>query len=365
MFENITPEIIKRNMLSRITTGLQIREGSFTNDLLSAAACEIAEVYHSMDAMIPMLILDETSGPYIDEHAAFFKIYRKEGTKATCKITFTGTNGTKIPAGITFSTAAGLVFSLNESVTIAGGSAVGDLTAINVGAEYNIGAGEIVYILKNYSGIESFTNSEASGGTDVESDAAFLSRFQNALAQDAIPVSGNSDHYMVWAKSVNGVAYARVYALWDGVGTVKVILAGQDAGIVDEATVTRCAKYIETQRPIGANVTVVSAGAMEFDVEAEIVVDSSTTKEEVQAALEASIRAYLRDLVETNFKDHIDGQNDTYSDKAYNVIYNRIYYIIFSTPGVLDCTSLKLLGSTYNITVPADYVPVLTGVTLV
>ena len=145
-------------MLRRVGSGLQTREGSFTNDLLSAAACELAEVYHSMDALIPALILDETSGPYIDAHAAFFDMYRKAGTKATCEITFTGSDGASVPAGTTFSTATGLTFSLDESITIAAGTATGTLTAVDVGDAYNIGAGEIVYILKNYSGVDSFTN---------------------------------------------------------------------------------------------------------------------------------------------------------------------------------------------------------------
>ena len=53
MFENITVEGIKNRVLSRITTDLQTREGSFTNDVISAVSAEIAEVYHSMDAFLP------------------------------------------------------------------------------------------------------------------------------------------------------------------------------------------------------------------------------------------------------------------------------------------------------------------------
>lgn len=366
MFENITPEIIKQHMLSRLTSGLQTREGSFTNDLLSAAACEIAEVYHSMDALIPALILDETSGKYIDAHAAFFDIYRKPGTQATCGITFMGTDGATIPAGITFSTATGLTFSLDEEITIVGGTATGTLTAVNVGEAYNIGAGEIVYILKNYSGIDSFANTEASGGTDEESDSAFLARFKsNFVPEGQEMYIGNAEFYENEAKKVSGVAYARVFGLSDGPGTVKIVIADQDGGVVDQATVTRCQEHIDTVRIIGAEVTVVSAEAQEFSIEAEVIVDASTTKEAVQAALETSVKAYLKGLVDTAFNDHLfEVTTDPVSENSYTVIYNRIYFLVWSTPGVIDCTSLTVGGGISNITVPAGHVPVLTGVTV-
>lgn len=368
MFEKVTPEVIKQQMLSRLTSlGLQTREGSFTNDVLSAAACEIAEVYHSMDALIPALILDETSGQYIDAHAAFFNIYRKPGTKATCAITFIGSDGASIPAGITFSTTTGLTFSLDKDITIVGGKATGTLTAVNVGEAYNVGAGEIVYILKNYSGIDSFVNTEASGGTDVESDAAFLARFKSNFVsegEDQMYV-GNAEFYEVEAKKVDGVAYARVFGLSNGAGTVTIVIADQDGGVVDNATVARCQEHIDTVRIIGADVKVASATAQEFSIEAEVIVDDSTTKEEVQAAFEASVKTYLKGLVDTAFNDHLfEVTTDPVSENSYTVIYNRIYFLIWSTPGVIDCTSLTVGGGISNITVPAASVPVLTGVTV-
>ena len=365
MFEKVTPELIKQQMLSRLGSGLQTREGSFVNDVLSAAAAEMAEVYHSMDTFLPALILDENSGQYIDMHAKFFNVFRKPGTKATCQITFIGTDGATVPAGVTFSTNAGLTFSLDDDVTITNGTATGTLTAVDVGDEYNIGPNEIVYILKNYSGIQSFSNAAASGGTDMESDAVFLARFKEAATPNnrEPAMSGNAEHYRYWATSVDGVAHARVFPLWNGNGTLMVVIAGQDGGPVDAGVVARCKDYIETQRPIGADPTVVSAQPVEFSIEAEVVVDDSTTKEEVQARLEASVRAYLAGLVDKAYKEHVY-QKAEYDNYSYSVIYNRIYFMVFTTPGVLDCTSLTVDGGMSNIHIAADYVPVLTGVTV-
>ena len=50
--------------------------------------------------------------------------------------------------------------------------------------------------------------------------------------------------------------------------------------------------------------------------------------------------------------------------KTYTVSYNRISYLLLSIPGVKDYTALTVDGATANITIAADEVPVLTGVTV-
>ena len=107
MYEALTVEQIKTNILNRLTTNLQTREGSYTNDVISAAAAEVAACYHSMDALVPSFYLDETSGAYIDRQAAVVGIARKEGSAAACVIRFTGSDGAQVPAGTPFYTGRG------------------------------------------------------------------------------------------------------------------------------------------------------------------------------------------------------------------------------------------------------------------
>ena len=361
MYENLTVEDIKSRILERITTNLQTREGSYTNDVISAAAAEIAGVYHSMDALLPAFYLDETSGTYIDRQAAVVGITRKAGTKAACSITFTGTNGAQVPAGTPFYT-AGLAFTLRETVTVADGTAAGTLEAAEVGDLYNIGAGEITQTLKNYSGITGYTNGEASGGTDPESDASLLSRYLDRMRRTA--TSGNPYHYQQWANSVAGVGASRVIAKWDGPGTVKVILADPNMEPAAEETVEACGAYIEEQRPVGAAVTVVAAEALELSVSATVTIDGTTTREAVKTAFAEALGTYFRSLVTTAFAQNLDGQLDTLAEETYTVSYNRISAILLTIPGVVDHTALLVSGGTQNVSVAADAVPVLTEVTV-
>ena len=277
MFESYTVEKIKADIKARLTvSNLDTREGSFTDDQISAVAVELWKVYQSLDAIVPIAYVDETSGDYIDLRCGEFGITRKAGTKATATLAITGTNGTVIPAGKVFVTADGYQFTVDADATIIGGAASVKVTAVEVGAAYNVAAGAIAGQLQNLVGVDSVSNAAAAtGGADSEADAALVGRLSNFLQNTA--TSGNSAHYVQWALEVAGVGAAKVTPLWNGAGTVKVLVVGSDRGPVDGTIVAACAEHIEANRPIGATVTVLSASGLSVNVSAAITVDNSTT----------------------------------------------------------------------------------------
>lgn len=347
MYEDLTVEKIKEDIISRLSTDIDTREGSFMNDMISAVAYEIWKVYQSLDAVIPIAFVDETSGEYIDKRCAEYGIKRKTGTKAKVTLKLTGTDGTVVPKGKVFLTADGLQFEIDEDVTIKNGTATVKATAIEVGKEYNVEAGTITRQLVSLSGLLSVTNDEpATGGTDQESDAALVQRLYDFLQNPA--TSGNVAHYRQWALEVDGVGAAKVFPLWNGPGTVKVLIVGNDHGPVDETVVQNCAAHIEEKRPIGATVTVESAEGLPVNVSATVIIDSTTTVERVKEEFEAALDTYLKSI----------------AFEKYTLVYNRIAYMLLDIPGVVDYTLLTVNGGTENITIADNQVPVLGTLTL-
>ena len=362
MFEDMTPEKIRKRILDRLKTDLQTREGSFTNDVIAAAAEEISEVYHSLDALVPAFYVDETSGPYIDKQAGIVGVVRKAGTAARCAVTFTGAEGASVPAGAVYYTASGLGFYLESAVTIRDGTGTGTLAASEAGCAYNIAAGEIVTALRNYGGVTSFANEAANGGADPETDEALLTRYLERMRKPA--TSGNPWHYQRWAKEVEGIGAARVVSKWNGPGTVKVIVADQNLRPPSAAAVAACAAHIEAGRPIGPAVTVEAAKALEVRVGAAVTLDGTAGRESVREALEDAVGAYLKALAASAFGGNADWQLEAPEAGAYAVLFNRIAFLLLSAPGVADYASLTLNGEAANLTVPADMLPVLTEVTV-
>lgn len=341
MFEEITPESIKAEILSGITA-VDTREGSYINNLISPAALQIWKVYQSMNALLPIAYIDKTSGEYIDKRCAEIGITRKPGTKARAELTLTGTDGTVIPAGTVFLTLDGLEYITTAEVTITEGTATVTVIAAEVGEAYNVPAESIVNQYNSISGLTAVINtSAATGGTDPESDESLVTRYYNYLQKPA--TSGNVYHYEQWALEVNGVGAVKVTPLVNGPGTVGVMIVGPKKQPVSEEVVAACAAHIEEERPIGPLVTVESAEGLSVNVSVTVTTDSSTTVERVQQDFSAKLDAYLKSIAFVK----------------YQVMINQIIYILMGIDGVADISELRVNGGTENITVAENQVPVL------
>ena len=339
MYENLTFEEVKSNILSRMSTDIDVREGSFTNDMISAVAYEIWKAYQTLDAVISVAFVDETSGEYIDKRCAEYGITRKAGTRATSTLTITGANGTVIPKGKVFLTVDGLQFITDNNVTIAGGNASITATAAEVGEDYNVAAGTILRQFANISGIVSVTNLEASGGTNKETDDALFTRLITFLSRPS--TSGNVADYKNWALEVSGCGGVKVFPIWNGPGTVKLLVVDANKEI-DNGLPDKVYEYIETMRPIGATVTVYSPSTLSINTSANIKLDGTKTLEEVQAAFSSVLSEHLKTMV----------------FESYSISYARVGGLLLSTEGVEDYDTLLLNNGTSNITIGGETIPV-------
>ncbi len=345
MYEVITVEGIKNNILVRMSADIDTREGSFVNDMISAAAYEIWKVYQSLDAVISIAFVDETSGEYIDKRCAEYGITRKVGTPAGATLTITGTDGTIIPKGKIFITVDGLEYITDNSTTISEGTATVTVTAAEVGEDYNVAAGTITKQFVNLRGVTSVTNEAAAGGANPETDESLLSRLRTYQRRPA--TSGNEAHYKQWAVEVSGCGDAKVFPLWDGPGTVKVLVVDESMSI-DPDLPAAVSAYIETVRPIGASVTVDSPDGLEINVSANIVLDGSKTFQEVQSVFTLALKAYLKGIV----------------FETYSVSYAKVGSLLLSTEGIEDYSDLLINSGTANITIAPDEMPMAGAVTL-
>ena len=341
MYENITVEDIKKDILTRYQGDAQTNEGGYTNDMISGVAYKIWTTLQSLDKVIPIAFVNEQSGEYIDKRCSEFGIERKTGQKAVTMLTITGTNGTVIEKGKVFVTNDDLEFETDDYVTIADGTAVISATALDIGTKYNVLEGAITNQLSSSQGINTVTNTQATGGTEKETDESLLSRLLEHMRNPA--TSGNIAHYKEWGLEVDGVGDVRVIPTWNGPGSVKVIIIGNDKRPVDETILTNCYDHIEEKRPIGAAVTVVSAVGIDININAKIIIDDTTTINIVTSKFTEVLNEYFMSLAFVR----------------NTVVYNRISHMLLDIPGVEDYESLTINGTTTNIELQEYDVPVL------
>ena len=345
-FDSLTPEGIQDMLRAFVEDdlGLYAGEGGLLNIILAPGAYVFWEALQALRAQVPISFVDETSGAYIDKAAAAYGITRKPGTPASVDVTFTGTANAVVPAGTVCVTADGLGFLTDEELTLGeSGSGTVSATSDDVGAVYNVPAQAIVTTQESVAGVSGVTNAAAAvGGTDPETDAALFARLD--AYRKTPPTSGNDRHYHQWALEVNGIGAASVIRCWDGPGTVKVIVADMELRPVEEDKVDEVAAYIETQRPVTAEVTVESAEGVGVQVEVTVETDGTVSKSNTEQALTDRLAEYLGTLA---------------FQTGAEVVYNRVLAIVMGLDGVTDCSGLTVNGGTANVPLDADEVPLL------
>ena len=350
-FDSLTPEGIQDMLRAFIEDdlGLYAGEGGLLNIILAPGVYVFWEALQALRAQVPISFVDETSGAYIDKAAAAYGITRKPGTPASVDVTFTGTANAVVPAGTMCVTADGLGFLTDEELTLGeDGSGTVPATSDDVGAVYNVPAQAIVTTQESVAGVSGVTNdAAAAGGTDPETDAALFARLD--AYRKTPPTSGNDRHYHQWALEVNGIGAASVIRCWDGPGTVKVIVADMELRPVEEDKVAEVAAYIETQRPVTAEVTVESAEGVGVQVAVTVETDGTVSKSNTEQAFTDRLAEYLGTLA---------------FQTGAEVVYNRVLAIVMGLDGVTDCSGLTVNGGTANVPLDADEVPLLGTVTV-
>ncbi|MGG3742483.1 baseplate J/gp47 family protein [Paenibacillus chibensis] len=298
-YEQQTSAAILDRMLDASPSDIDKRQGSVTNDLLTPAAIELSLAYAGLDTVLQLGFADTTAGEYLDKRAAEYGLTRKPAVKAFGTLTFAGPDGTVIPAGTLASTGGDspVYFVTKAAAIIAGGTATVAADAQEASAAGNVGIGLVNTLLGDLVGIVAVTNTvNFEGGVDSESDASLLARYIERARRPA--TSGNSNQYRQWALEIPGVSDAKVYPIWNGPGTVKVVLLDDDKTAPDASVVTAAQTYIDPTQdgtgqgaaPIGAIATVV--GAKEVAINVNVDVDwapgySSVFTPRVKSAIEA------------------------------------------------------------------------------
>ena len=352
MYEARTQEEILKELQDEHGGAQAKFEGTFEYDVLAANALEFAKVEVELEQAYKAAFADtaaEAGSEYLTMRAEEMGVIRKEATRAYGTVTVTG-RGT-VYAGSIFSTAGGIRFTADKETVIDGSGDIA-VTAVETGAASNVLAGAINNIPMSIPGITAVINAELThDGYDGESDADLLVRYLLKVRTPA--TSGNRYHYIQWALEVEGVGNADCIPIWNGPGTVKVIIVDSNQHEASDDLIDKVHAHIEEVRPIGPLVTVVSAHEVPINISADII---GTVNEE--AAIEA-IKLYLSEIVhKALFVSSI-----ILKSKA-QVTRNRIGSILIEDGGAFDYANLLLNGAEKNIDMGDEDLPILGEVTL-
>lgn len=290
-------EIIDRatnDFTSRLTNGSSVLRRSVIAVWTRVLAGASHLLHGHIDWVSRQVFPDTADEAELLRWASIWGVERTPAEFATGNITFTGANGSIIPAGTELQRSDGVAYTTDAEAEISGGTATVAVTASEAGEDSNCEEGDDLSLVSPISGVQSDAE-VATGGIDGGADeedvedlrARLMLRIQNP------PQGGTEADFESWALEVAGVTRAWVYPENTGLGTVGVsFVRDNDSGSIFPSVgeVADVQEYIDERRPVTIEVTVFAPTAYPVDFEIELTGDDT-------AAIRSAIEAELEDLL--------------------------------------------------------------------
>lgn len=353
LFEELnSEEIIFKRMMDRVPDTLDKREGSIIYNAIAPTAQELAFAYSNLDIFLSYAFPDKnTPIEYLQKRTSEEGIFIKEATQAVKKGMFYDNNNNPmdIPIGSRFS-----IDSVNYEAIEKIDVGVYKMKCEQFGDIGNDPLGRLIPI--EY--IENLATAEIGEiiieGLDTESSEELYNRYLEKIQKPI--TSGNIYHYRKWAKDIVEVGDAKVFPLWNGNGTVKVVIVDRNKNPASSEIVKKVQDYIdinldgsgEGEAPIGATCTVTSATGKSINVSAKVALTNGVNIAQAQQLFMENLNKYFKDI--------------TFSSNY--ISYAKIGDVLFNTPGVLDYNNLEVNGVIANVGLTDEEIPVLGSIEL-
>ena len=348
-FNGETHAAILKRMLERIPDTFDKRDTSPIQTALSPAAWVLAGYYLNLNNVQLSAFVQTAQGGDLDLLAVIGGIARDAATPAVRL----GVFNAAVPIGARFSTIG--ENSINFVVTAATETPYQyRLTAETAGAIGNAYVGTILPITSIAGLLTAEITDILVTGADAETDTAFRARLITALTDK--PFAGNVAAYIDYIGRINGVGGVQVYPVWNGAGTVKCSVVGDDympisASLIEQIQLDVCPPAFPSNytmfglgmAPIGATVTITTPRTALVNVRARITLAAGYTLAQVQPQIEAALEAYIADLRE-KWADRVYPIPSPPSNSFYNttVYLAQVTAAIVAVQGVVNVANLRI-----------------------
>ncbi len=357
MYEAQTYEVILQRSLDRVSTDVDKREGSLIMNAIAPVSAEHANIYILLDRLIADGYADTASREYLIRRCKERGIEPDPATYAVLK----GKFNMKIPIGSRFNldelnyVATAFIESAEEPVE-------GDTTSAfyyyqmqceTLGTEGNKYFGElssIDYINKDLEGslVELLIPAE-----DEEDTEMLRKRYLSSF--NSHPFGGNKQDYIQKTDDLPGVGGTVVIPVWNGGGTVKLIIINTEYDVASETLIKTVEEAIDPDpkgtgdgiAPIGHTVTVVSADRLYVNIACTLTLLEGYSLSSITEKVREELEAYLLEL------------RKLWEKGGLIVRISQIETRILSIAGVIDVLNTTINGSDSNLVLESSQLPVL------
>lgn len=293
--DNTFENVLERN-LDRIPDEFDKREGSVIYDSIAPMAIEISLLYSYLDFLFKNAFGDTANRYWLIERAKERGIEPYKATKAV----IIGRFDAKLNIGDRFFI-DDIYYTVSKLQKEEKELFFYELICNEEGSIGNIEGGKLTptRIIRNLNLAEIYKL--AILGEDEEDTEDFRERYFETIK--SIAYGGNIDDYRKKVKAIDGVGLVKVIPVWNGGGTVKLIITDSEFKEPTSELISKVQEIIDPipfhqkgvgVAPIGHYVTVVGAKSKKINISCEILKSRDSKLEEIKREIEKDVEEYFK-----------------------------------------------------------------------
>lgn len=356
--ENTFENVLERN-LDRISDEFDKREGSVIYDAIAPMAIEISLLYSYLDFLFKNAFGDTANRYWLIERAKERGIEPYNATKAV----IIGRFDAKLNIGDRFFI-DDIYYTVSKLQKEEKGMFFYELICNEKGRVGNLKGGKLTptRTIRNLNLAEIYKL--AILGEDEEGTEDFRQRYFETIK--SIAYGGNIDDYRKKVKAIDGVGLVKVIPVWNGGGTVKLIITDSEFKEPTSELISKVQEIIDSipfhQKgvgiaPIGHYVTVVGAKLKKINITCEILKSRDSNLEEIKREVKSDVEEYFKGQRE-KWGTYEKVDSNIYVENDIRLA--KITSIVLNVADVIDYETIKFTDTDKKIfELSEDELPVL------
>lgn len=358
-------------MLDNVPNDIDKREGSIIYDAVAPAAMVSAQQSLSLANIIRETYIKTAQGEFLDYRAVEHGTNRYAATNTEVKAKFNDDDGNPVNVEVGDRFASIAESPIFYTVIKANGDGTAEMQAEESGTSANNYLGQVLPVTPNDNLAWAEIVEITIPARDEENDDHLRARLLNSNSW--VAYGGNVADYLDMTSKISDVGATQVYPVWNGAGTVKLVILNNDLMPASQTLIKKVKEEIdpednETQgyglAPIDHQVTVAAPETFEVNITMNVTIAENANIDTIRT----NIKASLEELFKSLRKDWSTIDSVTGRGYKLTVYRSKILSRVMTLEGVTNATMPQLNGKDEDLqlvfTNTTSQLPVLGEVTV-
>lgn len=334
-------------MLDNVPNDLDKREGSIIYDALAPAAMVSAQQSLSLANIIRETYIKTAQGEFLDYRAVEHGTSRYTATNTEVKAKFNNDDGKPVNVEVGDRFASIAESPIFYTVIKANGDGTAEMQAEEAGTSANSYLGQILPVTPNDNLAWAEIIEITIPARDEENDEHLRARLLNTNSW--VAYGGNVADYLDMTSKISDVGATQVYPVWNGAGTVKLVILNNDLMPASQTLIKKVKEKIDPEEsitqgyglaPIDHRVTVVAPETFTVNITMNVTTAENTNIDTIRT----NIKASLEELFKSLRKDWSVIDSVTGRGYKLTVYRSKILSRVMTLEGVANATMPQLNG---------------------